>query len=173
MTISGQDSLTDLRELIWSALENYSPLDLSGWSKFKEDGTDPYFDHDSQTPEMTSLPAIGVWPSTLSSAQWFENTNQLVKVRFEIVIWTPGYELSSAQSKPERWIWLIREALWRAGSGGSTDSAASYIKLGTCFYPTVLGGSYRKIKFGNDKSRAATRSSLTVELTIKDDPRTP
>lgn len=172
MTISGQDTLTDARNLLWSAIEGYAPLDDVFSSKFKDDGELPYFDADTNTPDMTSLPAIGIWPTEMEGTSWFENTNQMLRLSFDIKLWTPGYELASGNSKPERWTWLIREALWRAGASGSTDASNSFIKLGTCFYPTGFRASYRKIRSGNGRSNMLTLTTMTVGLQLKDDPRT-
>lgn len=168
----GQDQLTDIRHLIWSAIEGYAPLDGVFIAKFKDDGEAPYFDGDNQNPELTSLPAIGVWPADADSSAWFENTNQLLKIRFDIKMWTPGWELASSNSKPERWVWLVREALWRAGANGSTDPNQSFIKLGTCYYPEGFRATYRKIRTGNRRSQMLTQTTMSVTLSIKDDPRT-
>lgn len=172
MTISGQDSLTDARNLLWSAIEGYAPLSGVFQCKFKDEGAAPYFDGDTQAPDTNCLPAIAIWPSESNMGEWFENTNQLVRVRFDINMWTPGYELASTESKPERWAWLIREAIWRAGSGGSTDASTSFVKLGTCFYPQGFRASYRKVKGGYGGSQMLTLTTMTVVLQFKDDPRT-
>lgn len=168
----GADRLTEIRHSLWDAIENYSPLDTSGWSKFKDDGEFPQFDPDTHSPEISSLPAIGIWPAETDLGRWFENTNQICTVRYEIKLWTGGFELASDDSKPERWAWLIREAIWRAGPGGSTDPTAAYVKTETCFYPDQISMSHRKVGGGNGRSQMMTLTSILVTLKFKDDPRT-
>lgn len=168
----GQDRLTEVRHSLWDAIENYAPLDTSTWAKFKDDGEFPMFDQDTHQPDINSLPALGIWPADGDLGTWFENTNQLCKVRYEIKLWTAGYELASDDSKPERWAWLIREAIWRAGPGGSTDFSNSYVKTETCYYPQGFSMSHSKIGVGNGRSQMMTLTSIVVTLWFNDDPRT-
>lgn len=170
----GQDKLTDVRHALWDAIENYAPLvteGVSNWSKYKADGEYPYLDQDADAPDINNLPAIGIWPPDEDLGTWFENTNQMCKVRYEIRLWTAGFELASESSKPERWAWLIREAIWRAGPNGSTTPTSAYVYTETCFYPQGFSVSHRKFRTGNEKSQMMTLTTIQVQLMFKDDPR--
>lgn len=167
----GQDKLTEVRHALWNAIENYEPLDTSEWCKFKDDGEYPYLDPDTDAPDINNVPALGVWPAEEDMGNWLENTNQICKVRYEIRLWTAGFELASGNSKPERWAWLIREAIWRAGSGGSTTPTSAYVYLATCFFPQSFAVSHRKFRTGNEKSQMMTLTTISVQLMFKDDPR--
>lgn len=171
----GQDRLTEVRTSLWDAIENYTPLitaGVSNWCKFKDEGEYPYLDPDTDSPDINNCPAIGIWPAEGDLGPWLENTNQICTVRYEIRLWTNGFELASEQSKPERWAWLIREAIWRSGSGGASDNPSSgYVATATCYLPQGYRISHRKFRTGNGKSQMMTLTTISVQLMFKDDPR--
>ncbi len=169
--MANRDRLTDIRHAMWDAIDNYSYLTNAFQQKYKFDGETAYINPDTFVPEISSVPAIAIWPPG-GSLNWFTNSKQKGEQRFEIIIWTPGWELASESSTPEQLMMLVLSALWVSGPSSETDPNQSYIKQASCSF--VKGVSYRfdRAKTGDGNSNELTRTTIGVTLEYTINPRT-
>jgi len=165
------DRLTEIRQAMWNAIDNYSHLSTSFEQKYKFDGETSLIDPDSFTPELGACPAIGIWPNG-GGFPWFTNTEQKASCQFDIIIWTPGWELASTSNKPERLLMQVLSALWMSGPSSEDDENQSYLKQASCFFPKNVGFKIDRAKTGSNASNELTRTTLSVTLEFKFNPRT-
>jgi len=169
--MSTADRITEIRHALWDAIDNYSHLSSTFQQKYKFDGETSLIDPDSFIPELGACPAIGIWNNG-GAFPWFTNTEQKASCQFDIIIWTPGWELASTSSKPERILMQVLSALWVSGPDGETDENASYLKQASCFFPKNVTYRTERAKTGMNSCNELTRTTLSVTLEFKFNPRT-
>lgn len=150
--------LTDARNALWDAIENWPALQSGGspiWKRsFKFDGDDS----PEINPNASQLPAIAIYPEP-GFAKMVLNKVQEQNYKLIVMLFTSTWNLSD----PDTYWEEIVKAAWQSDGGGGTP----YIKLATGFHPkTEITVDQHRIKV--DPEGKPTKATLTlIGLTLQ------
>lgn len=161
--------ITDCRNSIWSAIDNAAELADAFAYKFRfnknSDETEVF---DSLEPSISDLPGIMIMPTQIEPV-WAVNVGQEYTAPFVVTIWTPDWDLETAEALSEK----VQRAIWQTGPSANV----SYIRSVTGFLPrgglsalhefTRLGGDG-----GNNRGVRVTKTTITVVLRPRQNPLT-
>lgn len=161
--------LTDLRNSIWSAIDNAAELSGAFAYKFKFNKNDPETEIlDNLEPAISDLPAIMVMPTQIEPT-WVLNVGQEYTSPFAVTIWTADWDLETAEALSEK----VQRAIWQTGPSANV----SYVRSVSGFLPR--GGLSALHEFqrlggdgGDNRGVRVTKTTITVVLRPRQNPLT-
>lgn len=151
--------LTDARESLWDAIDNWPAVQALGLRQFRNEKK---FGVVGMAPTgLGDLPAISILPSSVKP-EWATNRAMSFEYVLDVRIYT-NY-LDEAEDAVEK-IW---QALYQCRPDGET---ASYVKLATGYNPKQLAISIEPVAIGKEGANLCLRTTLTVGLRPEQDPQ--
>ena len=148
--------LTDARNALWSAIEDWLPLSGVFKRYYKFDGDDS----PELNPTADQLPAIAIYPDPGVSVMKLNRAHQH-NYKLLVLLFTATWNLET----PDTYWEEIVKAAWQSGGGGP----APYVKLTTGFYPeTEISVDQDRILLDGVK---ATLTTIGLTLTVRYDPQ--
>jgi hypothetical protein len=115
---------------------------------------------DELTPSLSRLPALAIFPASVSPAWWTHELQQW-PVLYDVVLWTPRWQLNLAEELIEQ----VIDAIYRSAPEHST---VPFVKQATGYYPQRLGPiTFTRARVGPEQSLKVieTRTHLTLRAT--------
>lgn len=156
--------LTDARNAVWSAIDNYASLNGAFNQKFRYDKEQSTWENIE--PSISDLSAIAIVPINMSP-EWWTNRMQNWPYVLDVTLWTKNWHLEPAEELIEK----VILAMYRATPSGSS---VPYIKKATGYHPTKHGpATFQASRLTDAKNGQGTKVIITrmqVSLRIHRDP---
>jgi hypothetical protein len=158
--------LTTARESLWTAIDNWPELQSNGSSVFHQT-----YRFDDETPllqelipSLSRLPALAIFPASASPV-WWTNEMQQWPALYDLVLWTPCWNIATAEDLIEK----VINAIYRATP---PESSVPYVKQATGYYPARLGPiTFARVDAGAvDRPLKITETKASITLRTNKDP---
>jgi hypothetical protein len=158
--------LTTARESLWMAIDHWPELQTGSGSVFAQtyrfDDETPLLQE--LVPSLSRLPALAIFPASVSPT-WWTNEMQMWPVLYDVVLWTPRWNVATAEALIEK----VIDAIYRAAPA---DSSVPYVKSATGYYPARLGPiTFTRVDAGSaDRPLKILETKTAITLRTNKDP---
>ena len=151
--------LTDARNSLWDAIDNWPAFSGVFKRKYKFNGDDS----PELNPNADQLPAIAIYPDPGVSRMVLNRAHQH-DYRLLILVFTATWNLT----KPDEYWQEIVKAAWQSAG----DVGTPYVKLATGFYPqNDFTVDYDRIMLAGNPPKKATLTTIGLSLQVRFDPQ--
>ena len=162
--------LTTARNSLWDAIDHWPELQRALPDETRSIFEKTYrFDDEMPllqelSPSLSRLPALAIFPATVTPA-WYTHEMQHWPVLYDIVMWTPRWNVATAEDLVEK----VLNALFRSSP---EESSVSYVKAATGFYPLRVGPiAFSRVTGGSpDQPVKLIETRANVTLRTNKDP---
>lgn len=104
--------LTQMRELVWYAVDHHAALNAALAAKFRWDDSGATLSPETFAPAIGELPGLSIF-GTDAATPWLTNQQQMIGYGLTCELWTPELNLRRAEL-----IWqLFSRAIWHETTG--------------------------------------------------------
>ena len=151
--------LTDARNAVWQAIDNWPALANAFALKLKHDAEMSLM-QDGE-PSISDFPCIAITPADVVP-NWFTNQSQFWPYTLNIAIWTPDWKIALAEDLVEKVVSAIYQA-------SATPGGVPYIKAATGYHPERIGPmTMQPARLRNTDDGEGTQAMRTgIALTLR------